>query len=63
MCTQSGFMECSTTCEDAGPPPLMNPCPNTPIPDVCEVCSNGVTECAHAILVNGVCQIEICPAG
>jgi hypothetical protein len=32
------------------------------LPQICEVCSNGETECAHYVLQNGACQIEICPA-
>jgi hypothetical protein len=55
------FFDCVSSCEDAGPPPVMNPCPGFPIPNICEVCANGTTECAHAILLNGKCSIEICP--
>jgi hypothetical protein len=54
-------MECQTVCEDASPPPITDPCPGYPVPDICEVCPDGVTECAHAILVNGECETEICP--
>lgn len=31
------------------------------LPDICEVCSNGETECAHYVIVNGACSIELCP--
>ena len=62
-CNVKGYLDCSTDCVDAGPPPVTDPCPGLFVPDVCEVCGNGVTECAHAILVNGACQIEICPGG
>jgi hypothetical protein len=61
MCTAMGYFECSTDCQDAGPTP--DPCPGFPVPDICQVCSNGTTECAHAILVKGQCAIEICPGG
>lgn len=33
------------------------------LPKICEVCSNGETECAHYVLQNGACGIEICPPG
>jgi hypothetical protein len=68
-CDASGRYECETGCEDASafppppPPPPDNPCPNYAVPDICEVCSNGTTECAHAILADGECQVEICPPG
>ncbi|HTB75276.1 MAG TPA: hypothetical protein VK762_18630 [Polyangiaceae bacterium] len=63
-CNSSGFFDCTTSCEDAGPPPVLtDPCPDLALPDICEVCSNGTTECAHAILVMGQCQVEICPGG
>ncbi len=52
---------CEMGCVDAGPPPVTDPCPNFPVPDVCEICPNGTTECAHAILVMGQCEVEICP--
>jgi hypothetical protein len=67
-CDPSGRYECSTGCEDASPPPPPppppnNPCPDYAVPDICEVCSNGTTECAHAIFADGQCQTEICPPG
>jgi hypothetical protein len=31
------------------------------LPQICEVCSSGETECAHYVLQNGACAIEICP--
>jgi len=62
-CNFKGYFDCTTDCVDAGPPPVTDPCPGFAVPDVCEVCSNGTTECAHAILANGQCQIEICPGG
>jgi hypothetical protein len=60
-CDPNGFLDCGTVCEDAAPPPITDPCPGYAVPDICEVCANGVTECAHAILVNGECETEICP--
>ena len=60
-CDPNGFFECVTSCEDASPPPITDPCPGYPVPDICEVCPNGVTECAHAILVNGECETENLP--
>jgi hypothetical protein len=60
-CNPNGLLECNTVCEDASPPPITDVCPGYPVPDICEVCPNGVTECAHAILVNGECETEICP--
>jgi hypothetical protein len=61
-----GFYECGTSCEDAAPPPppppVANPCPGFAVPDICEVCGDGTTECAHAVeLADGVCEVEICP--
>ncbi len=61
-CGPDGTFDC-LACEDAGPPSVTDPCPGFAVPDICEVCSNGTTECAHAILANGQCQIEICPGG
>jgi hypothetical protein len=46
---------------DAGPPGVPDPCPGYVVPDICQVCTNGVVECAHAVLANGKCQTEICP--
>jgi hypothetical protein len=62
-CNPKGYFDCMTDCVDAGPPPITDPCPGLAVPDICEVCSNGITECAHAILVKGQCEIEICPGG
>jgi concanavalin A-like lectin/glucanase superfamily protein len=31
------------------------------LPQTCEVCSSGESECAHYVLQDGVCGIEICP--
>jgi hypothetical protein len=61
MCDPNGYLSCGTVCVDAGPPPVTDPCPGFAVPDICEICSNGTTECAHAILVMGQCQVEICP--
>jgi hypothetical protein len=68
MCSAQGFYQCGDVCEDAGPPQVdsgpgdvPDPCPGFAVPAICEVCSNGTTECAHAVLVNGSCQVEICP--
>jgi hypothetical protein len=61
-CGPDGTFDCSV-CDDAGSPPVTDPCPGFAVPDICEVCSNGTTECAHAILADGECQIEICPGG
>jgi hypothetical protein len=58
MCDDTGHYQCSTSCP---PPPIMDPCPGLAVPDICEVCSNGTTECAHAILLKGQCEVEICP--
>ena len=33
------------------------------LPQICEVCSNGTTECAHWVDVNGQCAVEICAPG
>jgi hypothetical protein len=60
-CNVNGYFDCTSDCVDAGPPPVTDPCPGFAVPDICEVCSNGTTECAHAILVQGQCEIEICP--
>ncbi len=60
-CGPDGTLDCNV-CDDAGPPPpVTNPCPGLAIPDICEVCANGTTECAHHIVVMGQCEIEICP--
>src|SRR5580704_5184186 len=32
-----------------------------PLPDVCEVCKDGKSECAHWVDVHGKCEVEICP--
>jgi len=32
-----------------------------PVPQLCEVCSNGTTACAHWACVTGQCQVAICP--
>jgi hypothetical protein len=67
-CDSTYHMSCETDCAvDASapppppPPPPTGICPDYAVPDICEVCSNGTTECAHAILVNGSCETEICP--
>ena len=31
-----------------------------PLPDICEICSNGKSECAHHACESGVCVMEIC---
>jgi hypothetical protein len=60
-CGPDGTLDCNV-CDDAGPPSsVTDPCPGLAIPDICEVCANGTTECAHHIIVMGQCQIEICP--
>lgn len=61
-----GYFDCNTNCQggpgpDAGPGGVPDPCPGYAVPDICEVCSNMTVECAHAVLVGGVCQVEICP--
>ncbi len=76
-CASMGYFQCTTDCQgppvpvdagpplpvlDAGPGPVPDPCPGYAVPDICEVCDNGTTECAHAVLVDGQCQIEICPS-
>jgi len=33
-----------------------------PLPDVCERCSDGSTECAHWVREGGTCEIQICPS-
>ena len=60
-CNPMGFFDCTTDCVDAGPPVITDPCPGLALPDTCQVCSNGITECAHAILVMGQCEIRDLP--
>jgi len=31
------------------------------LPDICEKCSDGTTECAHWVKENGECEVQICP--
>jgi hypothetical protein len=33
------------------------------LPHDCQVCPDGATECAHYVLQDGVCAIEVCPPG
>jgi hypothetical protein len=35
---------------------------NGALPQICEVCSDGSKECAHWVVENGKCEVEICPA-
>ncbi len=44
----------------AASPDLCSAC--LALPQICRICSNGETECAHYVLQNGACEIEICPA-
>jgi hypothetical protein len=30
------------------------------LPDICEVCADGKSECAHWVVVHGKCEVEIC---
>jgi hypothetical protein len=32
-----------------------------PLPDICERCSDGSSECAHWVKTDGKCEIQICP--
>jgi len=43
------------------PPTPVPPTCNFPLPDICEVCPSGETECAHYAIQNGQCVTEICP--
>jgi hypothetical protein len=56
------------SCPPVSPPspPSTTPVPpvcNFALPNICEVCSNGETVCAHYAIINGVCVTEICPPG
>jgi hypothetical protein len=35
-------------------------CSGLALPDICMVCSNGMSACAHFACVSGVCAVEIC---
>jgi hypothetical protein len=32
------------------------------LPDICEICPDGKSECAHFVIVDGKCEIQICPS-
>jgi hypothetical protein len=49
-------------------PPPTSPPPTSPkctgaLPQICEVCSDGTSSCAHYVVENGECKIQICPEG
>jgi hypothetical protein len=71
-CNSSGYFDCTTDCGDAGPidagptdaaPDVDagDPCAGYALPNLCEVCSDGSTQCEHFVIVDGQCAIEICP--
>ena len=64
-CDSTGHLQCTMDCVDAGPPidagPPTDPCEGYALPNVCEVCSDGTTQCEHFLIVDGECAIEICP--
>jgi hypothetical protein len=31
------------------------------LPDVCEICADGKSECAHWVIEEGKCEVQICP--
>jgi len=43
------------------PPTPLGPTCNMPLPDVCDVCPDGETLCAHYVIVGDQCVTEICP--
>ncbi len=48
------------------PAPPSKPTPPTcsgALPNTCEVCSDGTSECAHWVVLGGECEVEICPGG
>jgi len=47
------------------PSPPVPPTPecNGALPDICEICSDGVTRCAHFVVEDGQCVTQICPSG
>jgi hypothetical protein len=49
----------------SSPPPSVPPTPQCSgaLPDICEICSDGVTQCAHFVVENGECVTQICPSG
>jgi hypothetical protein len=50
-------MQCTTNCN----PPPPDPCQGYSLPNTCEVCNDGTTQCEHFTIINGQCAIEICP--
>jgi hypothetical protein len=64
-CDATGHMQCSNTCSyyvDASvPPPVpIDPCAGIALPHSCLICPNGQMTCAHFVIVNGQCEVQIC---
>jgi hypothetical protein len=46
------------------PPPVSPPPQCTgALPDICELCADGSSACAHYVVENGECVIQLCPPG
>jgi hypothetical protein len=66
VCTDGGAIDAAPDADaeptdaaadvDAG-----DPCAGYALPNLCEVCSDGSTQCEHFVIVDGQCAIEICP--
>jgi len=63
---ESGSQTSSTTEGLSGSTPAKKASPPTPectggLPDICEICADGKSECAHWGIEDGKCVVEICP--
>ena len=52
--------DAGTSAADAGSSTGTCDCSGMALPDVCMVCSNGMSECAHFVCASSVCEVELC---